>query len=151
MLPFASYTDRICDRAVYKIVTMPRHLLVVDDEPLLARATSRLFRAYRITIANNVEEAKQILLSSDPVDGVLSDVMMPDGTGLDLFAWVRKQVPALEDRFILMTGGVPANLLDALVQVSAPVLSKPVDTQELRQLVEEKIGAAEDGGGTTSA
>ena len=82
------------------------HILVVDDEPLIADAVVRLlqsapdlsaevYRAYR------GQEALHIL-GSTRVDLLLSDIRMPDMSGLDLLDAVNRQWPAC--RTIFLTG-----------------------------------------------
>src|SRR5690625_8040097 len=69
-----------------------RHLLVVDDEPYIGRIIQlKLERApYAVDIATDVDSARERLLSPAPIDLVLLDIMLPQGSGLDLLAEMRE-------------------------------------------------------------
>lgn len=65
-------------------------------------------------------------------DVVLSDVIMPDGTGVELADWLSKYRPRLKRRLILMTG-----MGDAHTDSHPDVMTvgKPFDLPALRELV----------------
>lgn len=86
-----------------------------------------------------MKEAKDIILSNPHLTCVVSDVMMGDGTGLDLYEWVMREQARLKDGFIFMTGGAPEKVFARLIE-AAPVLDKPVNLQKLRSLVQARIG-----------
>src|SRR3990172_2905963 len=69
-------------------------ILVVDDEPPVRRALQRLFarEQYRVLEGGGVAEAMKALGSS-PVDLVITDYAMPDGTGLDLLLKMKARYP----------------------------------------------------------
>lgn len=70
---------------------MPQeHILVVDDEEAIREVVSTLLEAqgYRCTPAANGREALEYL-SDHTVDLVLSDMMMPEVSGMQLLAWLR--------------------------------------------------------------
>lgn len=74
-------------------------LLLVDDEKELLQMTERILRQegfYKINTASNAKEARQQFLKKAP-DGILLDVMLPDGDGFTLMREFRKesQVPVL--------------------------------------------------------
>jgi DNA-binding response OmpR family regulator len=61
-------------------------LLIVDDEPELRKMVKEILRSegyQRILIAENCRQARQ-LFESEPPDGVILDVMLPDGDGFML-------------------------------------------------------------------
>lgn len=69
-------------------------ILIADDEPyalegIMHGIPFRELGFDRIFTAGSVSEAKQVLLSND-VDVVLSDIEMPDESGLDLLKWMRE-------------------------------------------------------------
>lgn len=72
------------------------HILVVDDEPGITCLLARIFRlhGYRITEANCGAVALEIN-RLDPVDGVITDFVMPGMNGLQLLNKLRENRPAL--------------------------------------------------------
>ena len=114
---------------------LPR-LLVVDDEPLLLRTLRRTLEgSYVITTASNLGEGRAAREAGD-FDLVLSDIVMPDGSGLDLYQWVTEERPALAKRFVFMTGHARDSRAANLFRRTAlPVVSKPFRSVELRRVL----------------
>ena len=79
------------------------HLLVVDDEKSICELLEITFRkeGHRVEVANNGDAAKR-RLESQIYDIVISDIRMPDMTGVDLLRY-SKEVSA-GTVFILITG-----------------------------------------------
>ncbi len=81
------------------------HILVVDDEPSLVRIANRLLErlGYRVTAHTHPTEAlADFLKRPDDFDLVLSDLTMPQMTGLDLASRLLARRPDLP---ILLTSG----------------------------------------------
>jgi signal transduction histidine kinase/CheY-like chemotaxis protein len=116
-------------------------LLVVDDEPLVARSLVRMLGGeHDVEVAASVAEARARLGQAPAVDAVLSDLMMPDGTGMDLFEWLGSAHPALARRVIFMTGGAFTDAATAfLARVPNRRLEKPFVPAEVRSAVREAL------------
>jgi PAS domain S-box-containing protein len=114
-----------------------RRVLVIDDEPALAAMIRRvLSKDYHVDLAVDAREGLERLESPEPYDVILCDLMMPDMTGMDLFAEVAKRHPGLERRFIFMTGGAfTPRATEFLAQVSNRRLEKPFETAVLKAAV----------------
>ena len=71
-------------------------ILVVDDEPNVTAGLQKVLRKepYEILSANSAAEAL-VILSSQSVQVVISDEMMPGMTGAELLAEVRKRHPLI--------------------------------------------------------
>jgi two-component system, NtrC family, response regulator PilR len=82
------------------------HLLVVDDEQSICELMEISFRkeGHRVEVASNGEAAKR-KLQSQIFDIVISDIRMPDMSGMELLKFCREISPGTV--FILITG-VPA-------------------------------------------
>jgi DNA-binding response OmpR family regulator len=78
-------------------------VLVVDDEPLIAQTVAAILNGHGFEAleANSAEEALQIARSFQP-DIVLSDVLMPRMTGVDLGVRLRREFP--QTRVLLFSG-----------------------------------------------
>ena len=68
--------------------TLQAHVLIVDDEPSIRRTFSRLLQqdGHQIMTAGSIAEARAALSRAPepPVDLVISDVVLPDGSGAEL-------------------------------------------------------------------
>jgi DNA-binding NtrC family response regulator len=117
------------------------HVLVVDDDDLVRRAMGRaLRRDLTITESPSIEDAKRLLVAEDcTIDVIVSDLMMPNGTGLDLYLWVKENRPTLADRFMICSGGGPSGVMDGVTKHSIPFFTKPVDVQEIRDAVQKLV------------
>lgn len=112
--------------------TQQPHVLLVDDDASLLRLLAIRLQGegYRVSAAEGGKEALK-LLSSQPVDVVLSDLRMPGLDGMSLFEEIvsrRKDVPV-----ILMTAhGTIADAVEATQRGIFGFLTKPIDHDELR-------------------
>jgi PAS domain S-box-containing protein len=114
-----------------------RRVLVIDDEPALAAMIRRvLSKTCDVELAADGREGLARLENDEPYDVVLCDLMMPDMTGMDVYAEVAKRRPGLEARFVFMTGGAfTPRATDFLAQVPNRRLEKPFETALLRAIV----------------
>jgi CheY-like chemotaxis protein len=121
-----------------------RRLLVVDDEAVLGTMISRMLQPeYDVEV---VADARQALVrlaatGADPFDAVLCDLMMPEITGMDLYAEVASRYPGLERRFVFMTGGAfTAGASRFLAIVQNPRLQKPFALGALKEAIAGAVG-----------
>lgn len=72
------------------------HLLVVDDDEEISSLLGRYLtsQGYRVSLAGNIRELRSTLESHD-IDLVVLDVMLPDGSGIDLCRDLRTERPDL--------------------------------------------------------
>jgi DNA-binding NarL/FixJ family response regulator len=122
------------------LVTPAREtILVVDDEPEILEALARsVGGAYRVVQATSGKRAIEIL-ESQAVDLLIADIDMPEMTGLELVAHVRRTRPNVL-RFILT--GV-ASLESAIVAINdgevQRYLTKPWELDELRTAIRDAL------------
>jgi len=120
----------------------PAHfsLLVVDDEPDL-RTLYELTLAregYDIETAGSVEEAL-MHLHDRTFSAVITDMRLPDGTGLDLLR--RLEEGGRREKAIVITAyGSAENAVEALKAGAYDYLTKPVDLRQFRAVVASAIG-----------
>lgn len=117
-------------------------VLLVDDEVLLLRSFKRaLSRDFEVEVAASVDEATALIESGQRLDFVVSDLMMPGRSGMDLYDWVRERDPALAERFVFMSGGTYTPEARAFqARISNPCLAKPVDAAALWKVFREMSG-----------
>ena len=120
--------------------------LVVDDEPdiceLLALTLERMGIETQTTL--NLQDAKQAL-ENNRFDICLTDMRLPDGDGLDLVAWMQERTPGVPVAVITAHGNVET-AVQALKLGAFDFLSKPVDLQHLRKIVENALKLEESQG-----
>ena len=120
----------------------PAHprLLVVDDEPdLLTLYELTLLReGYDIDTAASVEDALAHL-EQRSYGLLITDMRLPDGTGLDLLR--RLEESGRRERAIVITAyGSAQNAVEALKAGAYDYLTKPVDLKQFRAIVASALG-----------
>lgn len=119
------------------LLQAPYRVLVVDDEPLIARAIKRALDPFVVQVAGDGAEAMAALESGPDFDVILCDLMMPRVTGADLFQQVQQRFPRLTNRFVFMTGGAFADWSQRfLEEAKRPIIEKPFQPSQLRRSIE---------------
>jgi DNA-binding NtrC family response regulator len=116
-----------------------RFVLVVDDEEPVRQLVQEVLEdaGYRVAAASRVSEALAFL--HDPeLDAIVSDIRMPDESGLSLLAAVRELRPGLP--VVLMTGAAAAAERAEAEAAGVPVLDKPFTFAELEAAVAAVLG-----------
>ncbi len=118
-------------------------VLVVDDEPLVGRAVSRVLSPpHRVTLASSGAEALA-LLQANRYDVVLCDLMMPGLSGMDLHERLARSAPEVANRMIFLTGGAFTDgAREFLARVPNPRIEKPFEPAALRESVAAGLTAA---------
>jgi two-component system response regulator PilR (NtrC family) len=118
-------------------------LLVIDDEPDLRTLyeLTLLREGYEVETAGTVEQALQ-QLRDRTYSAVITDMRLPDGSGLDVLAWIEQQ-PARHEKAIVITAyGSAENAVEALKAGAYDYLTKPVDLRQFRSVVASALGRA---------
>jgi len=119
---------------------MASSVLVVDDEPdLLTLYELTLLReGLEVETAATVAQARE-MLQSRVFRAVISDMRLPDGTGLDLLQWL-EQAGRPEKVIVVTAYGSPENAVTALKAGAFDYLTKPVDLRQFRAVVASAMG-----------
>jgi PAS domain S-box-containing protein len=113
-----------------------RRVLVVDDEPRVARAVASMAEGEETTVVTSGDEALAHLRSGEVFDVVVCDLMMPAMSGMELYERVRAEWPGVEQRFVFMTGGAFTPRSRAFLSTaSISCLKKPFDADQLRKAI----------------
>jgi signal transduction histidine kinase len=113
-------------------------ILVVDDEPLLCIVIDRILGTdHDVVTVTSAAQAAELLRRGHRFDVILSDLMMPEMTGMDLHAAVMGSAPDQASRMIFMTGGAfSPEAADFLRQAPNAVIEKPFKAAALREVVQ---------------
>jgi two-component system response regulator PilR (NtrC family) len=110
-------------------------ILIVDDEPdireLLEITLGRMKLETRS--ARDVKEARE-WLARESFDLCLTDMRLPDGTGLELVQFIQQRYPQVPVAMITAFGSLDT-AINALKAGAFDFLTKPVDLPRLRELV----------------
>jgi DNA-binding NtrC family response regulator len=115
------------------------NILVVDDEPELSRALSKLLgrNGYHVLTAGNGEEGLAILRREE-IHLVLSDLQMPKMGGLDLLK--AAQVVAPNTEFVIITGhGTIETAVDAMRAGAYDFIEKPFSITTTLKVVRKAL------------
>lgn len=115
------------------LIAMPR-VLLVDDEPWVARGLTRLLKGRaELTVAVSADDAIR-LLETREFDAVVSDYVMPERDGLELLEEITRRWPAV--RRVLHSGSLPPQAQAALAAgVAHQLVEKPATADTLMAAV----------------
>ncbi|MBP2679872.1 MAG: two component, sigma54 specific, transcriptional regulator, Fis family [Deltaproteobacteria bacterium] len=123
---------------------MPKSILVVDDDGMMRSFFAGVLKeeGYAVEAAGQGKEGLEALNRSD-FDLVLTDLRMPDLSGLELMREGRKVRPGA--RWIIVTAyGSIGNAVEAMRAGASDYLTKPLrDPEELRHVVRRVLREAE--------
>jgi two-component system, OmpR family, alkaline phosphatase synthesis response regulator PhoP len=115
------------------------HILVVDDEPNVL-VTYRLIlqqQGYTVSAAISSEEARTCLQKGG-IDLLLCDLSLEkQQSGFDVIEFGRSIDPNLQT--VLLTGYASVEANDRAEQENIPVLFKPIDIQQLLQVIADLL------------
>ena len=117
-------------------------VLLAEDEPAVRMLARRILQrsGYTVVEAANSAEAEARAASMPLIDLLLTDVMMPGGTGPDLFRRLATTRPSL--RVLFMSGYAEKDLFDrAAIDRTAPFLEKPFTVEALATKVRTVLDA----------
>jgi DNA-binding NtrC family response regulator len=120
---------------------LPRkaHLLLVDDDPNTLASLSRAFRlaGHEATVCDNGSRALE-LLRTESFDLILSDVVMPGKSGLELLEDLKKA--GVKTPIVLISGQANIEMAVRATKLGAlDFLEKPLSTDKLLVTVENAL------------
>lgn len=113
-------------------------VLVVDDEQVIRDLCGHALKEYRVLQAGSLREALD-LYQTERIDLVLTDVMMPGGSGIELLKQIKQLDPGA--LVVVMTGfGDKEVILSALKEDADDFINKPLQILQLRTAVQKVLG-----------
>lgn len=116
-------------------------LLLIEDDEATARCIARLLEPFGPTHAIGGFRKGLSAVMAGRWAGVLLDIGLPDGCGLDLAVEIRRSEPALP-MMMLTASATPAHINRA-ASLGLRLACKPCGIQELKPLVDEAIRGGE--------
>ena len=117
------------------------HILIVDDEQGLRDMLAILFRreGFEVATAPSFKAGCEAVRGApSPWEIVLTDIMMPDGSGLDVLSLAKER--SAQTEVIVMTAHSSIELaVDAMRRGAYDFVAKPFATSELRALVAKAL------------
>jgi CheY-like chemotaxis protein len=111
-------------------------VLVVDDEPAVGSVLRRVLREHQVTVVTQAKQALELLSLGEKFDVILSDLMMPEMSGMEFYDEVLQRFPALAPRMVFVSGGAFTPVADAFLErVSNELIDKPFDAHRVREIV----------------
>lgn len=117
--------------------------LVVEDEEQVRKIVQRMLTkdGHEVAVAANARQALLVAEErDDPPDVVITDVVMPGMSGIDLAREVRQRWPATA---IVFASGYPRDVVDQEGELEGPLVEKPFTIDGLRRGI---AGALSSGG-----
>jgi DNA-binding response OmpR family regulator len=117
-----------------------KRILVIDDDKMLQRAIAFKLKAnnYEVITAEDVYSALE-LIDKHKIDGVISDIMMPDISGLSLLSLLKQfyfnRIPVI----VISSLGKEQAGATAMDLGAYSFLEKPLDFDELIKKVDQML------------
>jgi two-component system response regulator PilR (NtrC family) len=126
---------------VTSLVPPPIKLLVVEDEPGLRQMLDILFRreGYAVVTAAGCKPALEAISSApQPFPAIVTDLSMPDGSGLDVLAAAKGR--SASTQVVLLTAhSTIENAIEAMRLGAYDFVAKPFEAAELAALIGKAI------------
>jgi two-component system response regulator PilR (NtrC family) len=118
---------------------MTQKILIVDDEPDIRELLEiTLGRMNLATVSTGDLTTAKTLLGEQSFQLCLTDMRLPDGDGLELVREIQAEYPQLPVAVITAHGSTET-AIEALKSGAFDFVSKPVDLQKLRSLVQSAL------------
>jgi two-component system response regulator PilR (NtrC family) len=115
-------------------------ILVCDDEASLREMLQILLRreGYRVDVVDGVHAARDQLGSADPYDAVITDLVMPDGTGMEVLDAVRSR-SANTQTLMITAYATTGQAVEAMRKGAYDYVQKPFRNHELLATLEKAL------------
>jgi CheY-like chemotaxis protein len=117
-------------------------ILTIDDEPQIGRVLLHTLKAHDVTALGSAADALERIRGGESFDLIICDLMMPQMTGMDLYAALAREAPEQARRMVFLTGGAFTPRARAFLEtVPAPRVEKPFEVRAMRAMVDERLAA----------
>ena len=134
--PLAKTLPGVNEKGGKQVMNGTPHIVIADDQEAVREICTSIATAlgYRATGVVSAREAIRVW-EQDPPDVLVSDVSLPDMTGLELLKRLKLVMPAVP---VLLTTsyGTVGMAVEAMKQGAADYLTKPFELEEMRLLLQ---------------
>ncbi len=118
---------------------------MVDDEPHIGIVLRPYLEqlGYRVSVARTLDEARSALRANPGTDGLLLDLHLPDGSGLDFLRDLRKQHGTARLPVLVLTAEGEDRILREARRLGAGLVTKPFSPTKLSQRIAIMFGDVE--------
>ena len=115
-------------------------VLLVEDEPMVRSVAERALtrHGYKVVTADNGEDALEVLARNEPIDLLISDVVMPGMDGPTMVREARRSRPDL--KILFMSGYAEEQLRKSIDIENVNFLPKPFSVTELAEAARRAVG-----------
>ena len=114
-------------------------MLVADDQPNIRRLLEALFvkEGFTVLVAENGQKAVE-LAATNPIDILISDLIMPDMTGVEVLQKIKSLHP-YSTAIIVTAYGTIKSAVEATRCGAYDYLQKPFDNEDIRRIVKRAM------------
>lgn len=122
-------------------------ILVIDDEPMMARAVQRLLDGeHDVLVTSDPLGAVEQVRAGARFDAILCDLMMPTMSGMEVYEAIAGVEAEQARRMVFMTGGAfTPRAVRFLETVANPRIEKPLEHNALRAVLRRQLGERPEG------
>ena len=115
-------------------------IVIADDEANIRRVLEAIFtkEGYDVLIAENGKAALGLVSENPDVDVVISDLIMPDMSGVDVLEAVKQINPSISVLMITAHGTIKS-AVDAMRLGAFDYITKPFDMDEIKVVVKKAL------------
>ncbi|MCI0400669.1 MAG: sigma-54 dependent transcriptional regulator [Gammaproteobacteria bacterium] len=127
-----------------EVPALKKRVLVVEDEAVFAKAVCKRLEktGYQCAIAGTLDAAHRKFQEMEP-DLILLDMRLPDGSGLDFLADLRRKYRSGAAVLVLSAYGEVEDAVAAMKLNASDYVKKPIDLDELLVNVQKVFGRDE--------
>ncbi len=120
---------------------MAERLLIVEDEDTLSRSLQRVFQrdGYEVDIADSAESAF-VLLEKITYDLIITDIILPGISGIELLTRYRKKTPSQKVMVITAYASL-TSAVEAIKAGACDFIIKPLMHDEMKRAVRKALDA----------
>jgi two-component system response regulator PilR (NtrC family) len=119
---------------------VPKRILVCDDETSLREMLRILLRreGYEVDIVDGVHAARRRIAAEQPYEAIVTDLVMPDGTGMEVLDAARER--ATETQVLMVTAyATTEQAVEAMRKGAYDYVQKPFKNHELLATLEKAL------------
>lgn len=118
---------------------MDEKILIIEDEDTLRESLTRVFtrEGFQVVAVNSAEPAIA-LLQEGVFDLILTDIILPGSTGIELLKWIKETIP--DQMVIIMTAYASLETaVETLRSGAYDYIVKPIIHEEIKQIVKSAL------------